>query len=126
MSIELKIKHKHLALEPQLIRHEERKLKQQMKHHSVEEPSYRELSSKLHSLTNHRKMDVRREARATHLARTYLKGKPYKSAEQSRNPIYEHIFNVYILSRAHAMIRKYGSGEQRKIEMHDLMLWAKQ
>jgi hypothetical protein len=32
MSIELKIKAKHLALEPGIIRHEEEKLKERIKH----------------------------------------------------------------------------------------------
>lgn len=126
MSIELKIKAKHLALEPRIIRHEETKLKRQMKYHrSEDQTSAVDLEYKLHSLTNHRKIEVRNEARATHLARAYLKGKSCSYAELKRNPEREYYFQVYVLSRVHAMIRKYGTGDQRKIEMSDLKLWAK-
>ena len=70
MTVELKIKAKHLALEPQIIRLEEKKLKKRMKYHrSDDSKSSIQLEWKLHSLTNHRKFNVRNEARATHLAR---------------------------------------------------------
>ena len=124
MCIELKIKAKHLALEPAIIRHEEKKLKHQIKHHrSDDQTSAISLTWKLHSLTNHRKMEVRNESRATHLARTYLAGKPYARAELKRND--DCFFNQYIVPRVVAMVTKYGTGDQRKIDKHTIFEWAK-
>jgi hypothetical protein len=124
MSVELKIKAKHLALEPQIIRFEENKIKKHMKHCSKEEPDYTSLSWKLHSLTNHRKIDVRNEARATHLARAYLAGKAYSRCEKNlKNPYY---FTLYIVPRIVAMVTKYGTGEQRKATKDTIVEWTKQ
>lgn len=125
MSIELKIKSKHLALEPQIIRHEERKLKQRMRYHrSKDGTSSIDLEWKLHSLTNHRKFIVRHEARATHLARAYLAGKAYKSVEQSRKKCNEMLFLVSILKRVHAMVIRYGNKEQRTVTYDVLKEWC--
>ena len=123
MSIELKIKAKHLALEPAIIRHEEKKLKHQIKHHrSGDQISSISLTWKLHSLTNHRKLDVRNESRATHLARTFLAGKPYVRAELKRKD--DYYFVQYIVPRVVAMVTKYGSGEQRKATKDTILNWA--
>ena len=94
MSIQLKIKSKHLALEPAIIRIEERKLKKQidwykMKHQVTgdmfsfykDHPDLYNLFSKHGSLVSHRRIDVKNEARATYLARAYIKGMPYKAVE---------------------------------------------
>lgn len=125
MCIELKIKSKHLALEPNIIRAEERKLKQRMRYHrSKDGESTFHLEWKLHSLTNHRKINVRHEARATHLARAYLTGKPYKSVEQSRKKCNEYQFQVSILKRVHAMVTRYGNKEQRSITFDALKEWS--
>ena len=124
MCIELKIKSKHLALEPQIIKHEERKLKHQMKHHrSDDNVSSIELERKLHSLTNHRKCNVRFEARATYLARAYLEGKDYKTVEHKRDD--EGTFQFYIVPRIVSMVTKYGKGEQRKITKDTIIEWSK-
>ena len=93
MSIELKIKSKHLALEPAIIRKEEQKLLKQIrnyrKYHQVtitafycsykEHPDLWKLESKFARLVSHRKLDVREEARATYLARAYIRGVKYKT-----------------------------------------------
>ena len=125
MSIELKIKQKHLALEPSIIRHEEEKLKQQMKHNRGEESSYWSLELKLQSLINHRRWDVRNEARATHLARAYLAGKPYSYVEKSRKKENEMTFQLQIINRIVAMVVKYGSGDQRKVDRDTIKAWSK-
>jgi len=123
MCIELKIKAKHLALEPAIIRHEEKKLKHQIKHHrSGDQTSSISLEWKLHSLTNHRKLDVRNESRATHLARTYLAGKPYTRAELKRND--DCYFKQYIVPRVVAMVTKYGKGVQRQTDKKVIIEWA--
>ena len=81
MCIELKIKAKHLALEPKIIKHEERKLKGQIKYTKGTDAN---LIYKLNDLVNHRKWNVRNESRATELARAYLAGKPYSYVEKKR------------------------------------------
>jgi hypothetical protein len=126
MSVELKIKSKHLALEPAIIRKEEYKLLEQMKwykkHHQLvsvslldwyqNHPDLFKLHDKATSLCNHRKWNVRNEARATYLARAYLAGTPYKSVEKKSK--IDHSFKVYILPRVFDMVAKYGPNKVRK------------
>lgn len=124
MSIELKIKSKHLALEPAIIKREEAKLKRRIKHHrSDDQTSAITLGWKLDSLVRHRKMDVRNESRATHLARTYLAGKPYVRAELKRND--DYFFEMYIVPRVVAMVTKYGNKDQRSVDKKAIIEWAK-
>lgn len=113
MSIELKIKSKHLALEPAIIRREEKKLLKQARSGRCNDTDavYR----KYESLHNHRKWNVRNEARATELARAFILGKPYKLVEQKRKPENETKFFVYILPRIFEMAAKYGS---KRIHKH--------
>lgn len=119
MCIELKIKSKHLALEPGIIRFEERKLLKQIRN------GY-DMLAKYISLVLHRKTDVRNEARATQLAIAYLKGKSYSKVELKRKPDTEWLFQNKILPRVHIMVRKYGTTiEQRKLEMSTLVEWSK-
>ncbi len=125
MSIELKIKSKHLSLESQVIRFEEEKLKRQLRSKKVPAEQVMPLETKLHSLTNHRKLDVRNENRATFLARAYLEGKPYSSVEPRRRPDREFIFKQSIVPRVVAMVTKYGNREQRKIDKSVIEEWSK-
>lgn len=110
MSVELKIKAKHLALEPSIIRKEEKKLLKQIKWWKAQLPNDEDkiysLHSKRVSLSNHRKWDVRNEARATQLARAFLKQVPYRTVEQKSR--HDYNFRVYILPRVFAMVAKYG------------------
>lgn len=136
MSIYLKIKAKHLALEPAIIKHEEKKIKKQIKayreYHQVTEHGWSaiskdhkdlfDLETTLISLSSHRKYDVRNEARATALARAYLAGKPYSLVERSRR---EEIFFVYsIIPRVVAMVTKYGNYDHRKVTAETIKTWA--
>lgn len=124
MSIELKIKAKHLALEPAIIRKEEEKLKRRIKYHrSDDQTSAISLGWKLDSLVRHRKMDVRNESRATHLARTYIAGKPYARAELKRND--DYFYQMYIVPRVVAMVTRYGTGDQKKIDKNAIIEWSK-
>ena len=120
MCIELKIKSKHLALEPQIIKHEERKLKKQIRSNKGDLQS---LVRQLDNLVNHRKHIVRYEARATQLARTYLAGKAYTTVEQKRHD--NTTFLMFIVPRIVAMVTKYGKGEQRKITKETIIEWSK-
>ena len=95
MSVYLKIKSKHLALEPAIIRKEENKVKKQIKHYKMyhqisadgtfayykEHPQLSDLWIRYGSLVSHRRWEVRNEARATYLARAYIKHMPYKFVE---------------------------------------------
>ena len=123
MSIELKIKSKHLALEPSIIRMEENKLRKQMKYNRDSESTYWELDLKRQRLCNHRRWNVRNEARATELARAYLAGKPYSYVEKKRKN--DEMFQMYIVPRIHAMVIRYGNREQRSIDRKAIQEWSK-
>ena len=122
MCIELKIKAKHLALEPSIIRKEEEKLKKQMKYNRGEK-SYFDLDRKREQLSLHRRWNVRNESRATELARAYLAGKPYSYVEKKRKD--DGMFQLYIIPRIHSMITKYGKGDQRRIDIKEIREWSK-
>lgn len=107
MSIELKIKSKHLGLEAKVIKFEEAKLKKQLKWHSVRHSPNQKLEWKLNSITNHRKWDVRNENRATFLARAYIAGVAYNTVEANRKPENEYKFQIYVLPRVLAMVNRY-------------------
>lgn len=118
MSIELKIKNKHLSEEAKIIRFEERKLLKQVTWDKEQffasgsngpfvNSDYTSYNS-YHNINFHRRWDVRNENRATYLARAYIDGKSYKSIEYTRKPGNEFKFNQYILPRVVAMVAKYG------------------
>ncbi len=103
MSVELKIKHKHLALEPAIIRKEEQKILKQIRSGYCNDTM--KAYGKYLSLHNHRKIDVRYEARATHLARAYLTGIPYEKLEKKIHD--KTVFKALILPRVYRMVAKY-------------------
>lgn len=118
MSIELKIKSKHLSEEAKIIRTEENKFLKQWKWECAEyknvgnnEPlnPYGSTNFKQYrSLNCHRRLDVRNENRATYLARAYLEGKAYNTVEHKRKEENEYIFRLFIIPRVIAMVAKYG------------------
>lgn len=126
MSIELKIKAKHLALEPAIIRKEERKLKKQFdwfkqKHQIVDaslfaiydkHPELYRLHSKRYSLEHHRKTVVRNASRSTHLARAFIAGMPYSRVEKKRED--ELLFKHVILPEVFRMVAKYSAKPLQK------------
>tara|TARA_B110000977_G_C10963533_1_gene449498 strand:- start:406 stop:861 length:456 start_codon:yes stop_codon:yes gene_type:complete len=118
MSIELKIKSKHLGQEARIIRFEERKLLKNLRsnidwhkangsndEYAVWQDKHFNSYSSLHS---HRTINVRNENRATFLARAYIEGTPYLEAENNRKPEKEYDFNYVILPRVIAMVLSYG------------------
>jgi hypothetical protein len=122
MSVELKIKSKHLSVEAQIIRFEECKLKKQVAwarhvHHDVigyntEYEVHKDNNFMTYvSLNRHRRWDVRNENRATFLARAYIEGVAYSSVEQKRKPENEYRFSTYIIPRVVAMVAKYGDSK---------------
>ena len=125
MCIELKIKSKHLALEPSVIRKEEDKLKKQLKYHrSNDAMSVFTIGLQLESLIKHRRWNVRNEARATELARAYLKGKNYSTVEK-RVKDNDIMFRMYIVPRVLTMVQKYGNRDQRKVDRKAIEEWSK-
>jgi hypothetical protein len=123
MCIELKIKAKHLALEPSIIKREENKLRKRMKYNRDGETSYWKLERERDSLCNHRRWNVRNESRATELARAYLAGKSYSYVEKTRKN--DGMFQLYIVPRIVAMVTRYGTGEQRKVDRKIIQEWSK-
>ena len=117
MSIKLKIKSKHLALEAGVIRFEELKLKRQiewLKTHQKDEATFR---SEWESLNSHRRFDVRNEARATYLARGYIEGRKYNTIEHEIKDL--GTFNSYILPRVVSMVIKYKLGKIENYMTYD-------
>jgi|AntAceMinimDraft_5_1070358.scaffolds.fasta_scaffold92593_1 hypothetical protein len=116
MSVQLKIKSKHLSQEASIIRFEERKLLKNIAYHREQhnklgmnsqydtdnDSDYRSYIS----LNGHRRNDVRNENRATFLARAFIAGMPYNAIENKRNN--DALFKYIILPRVIALICKYG------------------
>lgn len=114
MSVELKIKSKHLSEEARIIRFEENKIKaraRKMRAHQFSVEADAEMQT-YHSLHEHRKKDVGRENRATYLARAYIAGVPYRTVEQKRKD--ESEFVCYIRPRIYQMVAKYGAKLPKK------------
>ena len=121
MSVELKIKSKHLSEEARIIKFEEKKVfkqyewaKRQHYAHTRndefvynQDPAYRTWES----LNRHRRWDVRNENRATFLARAYLAGKDYKTVEHKCNDLV--VLRCYIFPRLCEMVNKYGPPAQK-------------
>lgn len=118
--IKLKIKIKHLSLEPKIIRHEERKLLKQARwlRYRQGEESASDLSCEYMILRDHRKIHLRYEARATQLAYAFLRGKTYLEIENRNDPkkywgdsdwMGTHLYKVK--HRMINMIHKYQFGD---------------
>ena len=114
MTIELKIKNKHLAEEAKIIRFEEKKLlkhaRSQMNHlRATGTNDWRqelEFYRPYKSLNQHRKWDVRNEQRATYLARAFIEGKKYSEVENAKTDKFK--LSYYIMPRVVKMVQKYG------------------
>lgn len=121
MSIELKIKSKHLSEEARIIRFEERKLFKQYQwalnnyraagNNDMYPRWYDKAFLNYASLNHHRRWDVRNENRATFLARAYIAGVPYNTIEQKRKEENEVTFQKFVLPRVFSMVVKYGKRE---------------
>jgi len=119
MSIELKIKSKHLSVESKIIRQEELKLKKQAQWLRDHQESDVGIQKARESLAQHRQWDVRNEQRATYLARAFIQGKPYSEVEQKCNDIHKRTY--YIQPRVLKMIAKYGT----TVSSEELKGWFK-
>lgn len=127
MSIELKIKSKHLSVEAKIIRFEENKLTKQIKWLREHQQPYETEFWKRHSLNYHRRHDVRNENRATFLARAFIAGKAYSSVEQKRKEENEWEFVTSVVPRVLAMVKKYHNikhEDREKLTKEDILKWA--
>lgn len=132
MSVKLKIKSKHLALEPTIIRKELLKLDRAIKDYKTkhqfftdnmglmykQHPDLYKLYCLRNDLDSHLRWNVCNEARATYLARAFIKQIPYRTVESKCKQPQKR--NRYILPRVLAMVQKYHA---RKIEMTDIEAW---
>lgn len=113
MSVELKIKSKHLAEEAKIIRFEEHKLKRQIDWMEArQQGETAKLRDSWMSIKNHRRLDVRNENRATFLARAFIAGKPYKAIEAKVHDI--GTLNQLVSTRVTEMVAKYGRAMRRR------------
>lgn len=102
MSLELLIKSRTLAAEARIIRQNEVRLKRlSRKLNSSRASDKREL------LYRHRIDVVRPEARATHLARAFIKGRPYHTVEKPKRPLPERIAD-----KVASMVSRYDPNHQ--------------
>lgn len=120
MSIELKVKSKHLSVEAKIIRHEEHKLKRQIQWAKDNNQDWTAKADQWFSLNEHRRYDVRNENRATFLARAFIAGKPYKSVEAKRELSKEGIFLAKVLPRVLALVKKY---DNPNIDLKHIQAW---
>lgn len=95
---QLRVKVKTLAEEANIIRKEEA----------------RTWGSFKDSLINHRRWDVRNEARATQLAVRYLSNGTYQGVEKDVKE--GHKFEIYIVPRVIAIVKKYGTGNPNEVK----------
>lgn len=126
MSIELKIKEKSLAAEARIIRAEEMKCRMTARKLLAKTASLpegpRPTTEQIEkwqriaqqrrnirvSLHEHRIHKVRTITRATHLARGFLKGTPYKAMEQKA-------YSKPNWDAVEKMIKSYGKGDERSL-----------
>ena len=117
MSIKLKIKSKHLALEAGVIRFEEQKLKRQIEWLKTHQQDEAKVRAMWESLNSHRRFEVRNEARATYLARAYIEGRKYETVEIERKD--NGTFYSYIMPRVVSMVIRYKLGKIEKFMKPD-------
>lgn len=136
MSIEMKIKFNELSEEARINKREVGKLKRALKrinkakqralevHSNWHGTDYTvPVSGKINSLTNHRRHVVRVEARATHLARMFMKRRSYERVEGERKVEKDKEFRTVVLPKVLRMVNKYGN-EPHAIELYDLQKWV--
>lgn len=112
----LKVKAKSLAEEAKIIRKEEIRIKN-MKY--FDEATQSERNFTMWKLHVHRANDVRNESRATHLARTFLRGKGYSTVENLGRLKDSYTFLYIVIPRVLKIINKYGD----KTTEHELKKW---
>lgn len=127
-SIELKIKSKSLAEEASIIRKEEQRLKRRIEWHKNRQKDDSEFRDTWHSINNHRRWDVRNEARATYLARAFIEGRSYNTVE-TPSKSWDHkqstlgVVQMTIIPKVYGMVNKYSG---KKVELAEIKAWIEQ
>lgn len=123
--VKLRIKIKHLALEPALIALEERRARARAHYKAISStmaegantPAYVDPWQRVR-LNQHRLHVVRPEARAAQLAYAFLRGKSYDDVEPtSKN------FNANLLARIAELAVKYGPYTDKKLAQESVVVW---
>lgn len=122
MKSHLKIKIKSLASEAKIIRFQERKVlahRRAMIARQGAEKKVESLYSEYHSLREHRRNEVRTEARLSQLAYAFLREKPYEITEEANSTE----FNA---DRVAALVIKFGGkSKQHHAEiLEKVKIWA--
>lgn len=118
MSVELKIKSKHLSEEARIIRKEEIKRKRQAKWLRDHQKDDSKVHNTFMNLKDHRKWDVRNENRATFLARAFIAGQAYNVVEQKCHNVW--LRDYYIAKRVTKMVNKY---HDKNVSEADIRSW---
>jgi len=108
--IQLKIKAASLAAEARIIRGIEVRLKKRRTAAGKERVGLRDprIYDQYRGIHDHRCKDIRSEARATHLARTFLRGQLYCVAEQK-------VHSWPPFERARQIAAKYAAGDKQDV-----------
>ena len=111
MSVELKIKTKSLASEAKIIRKEERKHLANARWRRDRQKDSGKSYGTYNLLNIHRTRDVREEARATFLARAFIKGQSRDMVEivamEQGNALHDRL-----MLKATGMVNRYGNGKK--------------
>ena len=110
MCIELKIKAKSLAAEAKIIRKEEQKLIEYIKGNKTH-TNIRSISEDFSSIQNHRRNEVRFEARATALARAFIYNVAKTKVEPGAKPLPRYKL-VQLTDKVAYMVGKYQKGKR--------------
>jgi len=118
MSIELKVKFNTLSEETKIIKREEQKaLKYGRKLSKLGKPNDVPYC-RFENLHDHRISVVRPTARATHLARGYIRGLDYKQIENYTNRVPTHL-----IPKIEPMIQKYGLEKHTNVTPEAIREW---
>lgn len=113
----LKLKIKHLALEPGLIRFEHDRRRRNAEKRGKDYSKWLEVRTRQHKIDK-----IRPEARAAFLAYAFIRGKSFNQVEPNTKAIYHAI----VLNRAAEIALKYGdfpSGTTRAEAYRAIVLW---
>jgi len=118
MSYELKVKAATLAEEARIIRRLEKKRKRSAR--MAKNGLNRQRANKdREGMHMHRTFDVRRMARATHLARAFIKGHPLALVEKDSR-MENHLHRQpWVLSQVLGMVTRYGRGPESRLHNAD-------